>query len=375
MLRTEDPLTTLRKRFQKDSQAAVAEALQGDSPISKDRVEELDRLSRLIALVELSRPKPVRRWIVIVLLGGLIVPLVCSLMFGHVRQTAIDLDLSCSGMSFVTAQQQQILPKDGWELAELGLGGETSTVELPLSADVAEKSITGRYVRMVVPQNTSGTLNAQTLTLPPNTRVYISLLAAEAGRYRLTLQGADPSLVVQLSGPVRLVTGKNSLELETIDSSSVHCGTGECNLDITPTASGLIKFSEIQINDFSLVSMSPPGEDSHAVGQQLSTILSGRVILNALNGKESTLREGDRLQLKNASGVLRVSRSKNDQFDVKFTGNVSDLAIHHGSTSSTLMPTWLEWLQASPHFSLLWGTSMYLFGLLVGIMRWWSKGI
>lgn len=372
---TEDPLAVLRKRFQEHSQAAIAEALRDDGKISKDRVDELDRVSRLIGLVELSRPKPGRRWIVMVLLG-LIVPLVGSLMFLRVRQTQIDLDLSCTALSFVVAQQKQILPNDGWELAELGVGGQTSTVELPLSAAVPERKITGGYVRMVVDkQKTSGTLNAQTLTLPTNTRVYISLLAADAGRYRLTLQGADPSLVVQLSGPVHLDAGTNSMTLVTIDSSSVHCGTGECNLDITPSASGLIKFSEIQINDLSLVSMSPTGEDSRAVGQQLSTILSGRVILNALNGKESTLREGDRLQLKNASGFLRVSRSKNDQFDVRFSGNASDLAIHHGATSSILMPTWLESLQASPHFSLLWGTSMYVFGLLLGIMRWWGKGI
>jgi hypothetical protein len=35
------------------------------------------------------------------------------------------------------------------------------------------------------------------------------------------------------------------------------------------------------------------------------------------------------------------------------------------------MPTWLEWLRARHGLSLLWGTALYLFGLAVGVLRWW----
>jgi hypothetical protein len=36
----------------------------------------------------------------------------------------------------------------------------------------------------------------------------------------------------------------------------------------------------------------------------------------------------------------------------------------------SLMPTWLEWLKARHGLSLLWGTTLYLFGLVLGVARW-----
>jgi hypothetical protein len=36
------------------------------------------------------------------------------------------------------------------------------------------------------------------------------------------------------------------------------------------------------------------------------------------------------------------------------------------------MPTYLEWLRARHGLSLLWGTTLYLFGVIVGALRWWG---
>ena len=42
-----------------------------------------------------------------------------------------------------------------------------------------------------------------------------------------------------------------------------------------------------------------------------------------------------------------------------------------GDTRRSLMPTYLEWLQARHGLSLLWGTTLYVFGLVVAALRWW----
>jgi hypothetical protein len=34
------------------------------------------------------------------------------------------------------------------------------------------------------------------------------------------------------------------------------------------------------------------------------------------------------------------------------------------------MPTWLDWLKARRGLYLLWGTAIYVFGLIAGVLRW-----
>jgi hypothetical protein len=43
-----------------------------------------------------------------------------------------------------------------------------------------------------------------------------------------------------------------------------------------------------------------------------------------------------------------------------------------GEGRRTLMPTYLEWMRARHGVSLLWGTTLYLFGLIAGALRWWG---
>ena len=42
-----------------------------------------------------------------------------------------------------------------------------------------------------------------------------------------------------------------------------------------------------------------------------------------------------------------------------------------GENPSSLMPTWLEWIRARHGLSLLWATTLYLFGVITAILRWW----
>ena len=36
------------------------------------------------------------------------------------------------------------------------------------------------------------------------------------------------------------------------------------------------------------------------------------------------------------------------------------------------MPTYLAWLKARHGLYLLWGTTLYLFGLIASLLRWWG---
>jgi hypothetical protein len=61
-----------------------------------------------------------------------------------------------------------------------------------------------------------------------------------------------------------------------------------------------------------------------------------------------------------------------DHIALRFYGQVSDLRIHWGEETINLMPTYLEWLRTQHGLYLLWGSALYLFGLLITIVRWWG---
>jgi hypothetical protein len=46
-----------------------------------------------------------------------------------------------------------------------------------------------------------------------------------------------------------------------------------------------------------------------------------------------------------------------------------------GENRRSLMPTWLEWLRARHGLSLLWGSTVYIVGLLMGALRWFKVGL
>jgi hypothetical protein len=59
-----------------------------------------------------------------------------------------------------------------------------------------------------------------------------------------------------------------------------------------------------------------------------------------------------------------------DDIAVRFRGRVKGIVSGPADIHQDLMPTWLEWLKARQGLSLFWGSAIYLFGLVVGILRW-----
>jgi hypothetical protein len=81
------------------------------------------------------------------------------------------------------------------------------------------------------------------------------------------------------------------------------------------------------------------------------------------------------LHLEGVHGVIRTLQLLEDHIALTFHGYVSGMRSGYGANPRSLMPTYLEWLQARHGLSLLWGTTIYLVGLLVGALRWWGIAI
>jgi len=104
--------------------------------------------------------------------------------------------------------------------------------------------------------------------------------------------------------------------------------------------------------------------------REVSTILSGSIYLEELNGQELKLRSGEAIRFEGSRGEIDVLDFKDDQIVVQFHGSVKGMTAGSSEVGRSLMPTWLEWLKARRGLYLLWGTAIYLYGLVVGAMRW-----
>jgi hypothetical protein len=100
------------------------------------------------------------------------------------------------------------------------------------------------------------------------------------------------------------------------------------------------------------------------------SILSGSIYFEELNGQELKVRPGEEIRFENSQGEIESLELKEDGVVFQFRGRVHGMTAGSAETSRSLMPTWLDWLKARRGLYLLWGTAVYLFGLIVGVLRW-----
>jgi len=116
------------------------------------------------------------------------------------------------------------------------------------------------------------------------------------------------------------------------------------------------------------------------VARRLSTVLGGTVFLESLGGKAYPLRQGEHLDLALESAAISSLSVTPEAIVLRATGRARALSV--GSPGNApdsggnrnLMPRWLEWLTARHEIGLFWGATLYAFGLLLGVLRFWGIG-
>jgi hypothetical protein len=106
--------------------------------------------------------------------------------------------------------------------------------------------------------------------------------------------------------------------------------------------------------------------------RRVSTILSGTLFLESLDGEKRQLRPGEELEFWESSGEIRMLRLEDNQIAVRYHGRVRGMTTGSGEGLHSLMPTYLEWMRARHGLSLFWGATLYLSGLIAGVLRWWG---
>jgi hypothetical protein len=362
----------LRRLVAAKSAAATEAALGSGGSVSPEQIEELDRLTRLLELQPRSESAQTRRWPLVVLLLTTLLG-VSLLLFARVRETAIELEIDATQATFQLATRQILL--EHVSLERLGAAG-LSRIELPdLPAQVAghnEDNSNGQAlgIRAVTDGARRGSVDITHVVPAAGTQVTLGR-SDIANEYRLSLIDPHFDINVGVHGPVMIsAAGGEPIDFENPRGIKLEATSGVVDLDLTfrdISRSGVIPQIPIQKLTFARVA---DHTSDVSITRRLSTIESGTLYFESLNGEQRTLRAGEALRFREARGEIRALRLGKDHLTLNFQGRVRGMVTGSSDNPQDLMPTWLEWLKAQHGLSLLWGSTFYLFGLALTVSRW-----
>jgi hypothetical protein len=150
--------------------------------------------------------------------------------------------------------------------------------------------------------------------------------------------------------------------------------TSALDLDLTlAPGAAAPRWQQIEARDLQLYRVENEQDSDRPLVRPVSTILSGSIFFESVGGTERKLRPGEMLRFGGASGTFLTLDLRDDGIAATFQGDVRELRTGVGEHPRSLMPTLLDWLRQRQGLSLLWGTALYLFGVITTFRRWWRK--
>jgi len=371
----------LRALLRQQTQAATDEALRSGGQVPAEQLEAVARLARLVDLREAARHSARRtRWPVILVLAVTLV-IVSALFFARLNETEVELDLALSELGFALPSQQILA--DSMNLSSLGISG-MDEIQLPQAGGQDGETLrssdgnTSLRLSSASDGKRQGSISLATLAFPTDTRVWVRGTGFPH-QYRLSLKGPSLKLQADVHGPLQVAIPGKGIEqqdFETPRAVPMQSGPDEVDLDLTfPETAKRALSPQLSARDLSFFHIDEFQNVNQTVVRQLSTVLSGTIYFSALNDQARQLRPGEAITFEKSEGEFRTVSLQDDHIDVTFHGRVRGMTIGAGDNRRSLMPTWLDWLRARHSVSLLWGTALYLFGLIIGVLRWWGKAL
>lgn len=366
-----DPLESLLRT---EAERLGTRALQEPRDISQDDMDGLGRLARLVEIRKSLRASPSAspwtRWTApVVLVATLAVA--SLLLFTHVRQTEIELDVRVSELGLRPRADAVLLEEA--DLVRLGVAGAQAITVRP-SADWPGLDVTSSEdgpLNLEIAADAPG-ISLSAIRGGEGTRAWIQP-GKGPGQVRVSIEGDDIEIEAALLGPVRLAGA--GLQPQTVEfriprPAVFRAKQSALDLDLTAADPASIVFSpQIGVGALSLYQV----RQSENSPRRLSSLLSGSLYLGSLNGLEHKLRPGQELRLDGTQGEIRTIQLSPGSLGLQFHGYVDKLETGSYDNPRNLMPAWLEWLQARHGVSLLWGTGFYVFGIVSAALRWFNR--
>lgn len=364
----DDPLRSILHRKVREV-SRETEAHDGEVP--SEQLDGLTRLARLVEVRDKTFPAAPPRWRIAVVLAATLL-LVSLLLFLRVRETEVEMQLVVSEVGFVLARPQVITDIVNLDALQVsGLRGlQLSDPELSAwSAESAEEQKAARVTALE-----SGTITLDPLHLATGVDVRVDADRAPSG-CRIALRGARTAVRATAHGRVQvdlLGSGMHTAAFGIPRPLLFETDPVEVTLDLLFAKGSPAAFSpQLVIHKLALSRIDEFQAPEGTTVRAISTILSGALYFESLNGVVRPLRPRELLQFDEIRGVIRTLELGDGRIALAFRGTVRGMRSGWGARPASLMPTWLDWLRARHGLSLLWGTTIYLFGLVMAILRWW----
>ncbi len=369
----------LKKLLMRDLTRLRQTATEADGKLDASQVDSLERLARLVEVAERTEGKPPpRRWPVAAALV-LALTIVSILVLLRVSTTQVELNIKVSEVRFDLLRQQQVTAEIA--LSALSAAG-LRAVDVPRAKHPDGTSVSGSEeswpgVRLSLPRdgNEQDRLTLAALVPPAGTRLWI-FKTGVPGEFALSLKHEDMAVRANVRGQVELTPmGSPAQTLDFGRGRAIEFRSGPNVMDVT--FAPVLGIGVQLTGPVAAQNLWLQRAHENIVGRgpvTYSTILGGELYLSSVADRKYVLRAAETLRFKSADGEIRTLELTEDHILLAFRGKVSGMTTGTGSNKRSLMPTYLEWLQAHYALSLLWGPALYLFGLYVAVMRWWRTG-
>jgi hypothetical protein len=375
---------SLRVLLLNRTSAAVEKAVGSGGEITEDEVAALGRLARLVEYRKSAEAPPPRRPWPLIALGASTLLIASLLLFAHVWTTEVELEIGATEVSFSLPSQQVLF--ENMSLSSIGVSGlgrvvipklaerESAENGAPLLIDTADEDAAVR-IEALEDGARRGTIGIAAIVPGAGTEVWLRR-ANQPGHYRLSLRKAKGPIQVDVAGPLRIAgTGSPARTVDVMSPRAIvlEPGAEVVDLDLTfVDLAGAAMTPQVPIAHLALRRVDEFGDRGVSIVRTISTIVSGTLFFESLGGLQRPIRSGEALRFEGSSGEMRTVRLGPDHLTMTFHGRVSGMKIGSDESARSLMPTLLDWLRARHGLSLLWGTTVYLFGIGLAVVRWFK---
>ena len=360
--------------------AARTSLLNGNGGVSSTEIEEIERLARFVTLQkDLEPAKPQHHVLGIALLVTTLVAL-SVLMYATLPSTEVEVFAATSQVGFRVPSPQT-----------LSEGMEANDLLVTCACDIRVPSSPGRPSRVLTTSGADavmrltaagegerkGSITIAPIPLAPASQVRLRHRGTP-GAYTLSLEAPTLSLRVNVYGTIVLaIPGDLPVTVDFVVPKAVVLSTDgkALSLDVqTTNAKDLGLAPQILVDELSFLRIDEPASPGQPP-RRVSTIHGGTLYWEALNGSERTLRPSEQIAFDKVQGEIVAVDLKDTDMALRFHGDVGAVTAGWGRNRRSLMPTWLEWLRARHGLSLLWGSTVYVVGLLMGALRWFKVSL
>ncbi len=309
-----------------------------------------------------------RGWIAAIITLTIVGLLALFLHLGHLPATTIRMELSVSELNFTLPQQQVVT--NMIKLSSLGASG-LENIQL-LAAKTNESSSSAILLSVDTANGQSGSITIDALSLPAGVRIGIRNTEVTS-EYRFFMQGKAIDLPVQVDGSIKMISPPNPpafLHYTSPGLITLQAAKEGVDLDLNFQSSvNRIFPGVINADSISLLRIDENYDDDNSTVRTVSTILSGALYFDELGGKKQSLLPGQMIQLKKSHGTLHKLELLDNRITFTFVGAVSGLESGEATNRTSLMPTYLEWLNSRVRLSLLAAIVLIVSGIIFAIKR------